>query len=130
MNSVTKIAPATPLPWQMGQQHSSGNGDHYNGNTIFPANADLSADSICQVYGVPINHSAERLQKLALAEPRFAHGYQNAAYIVHAANAYPKLVEALRQYVDLYADLPIGKSGCGRFWEQARALLRSLGEAE
>ena len=44
---------------------------------------------------------------------------QDAAYIAHAANAYPKLVEALREVI------------AGRYEadaSRARALLRELGE--
>ena len=48
------------------------------------------------------------------------------AYLVHAANAYPQLVEALRGMLPEYA--PITTDGFGR--ELARALLRELGEAE
>lgn len=47
---------------------------------------------------------------------------QNAAYAVHAANAYPKLVEALR----------LGRGAEDHLKRQAllRTLLRKLGEAE
>jgi len=54
---------------------------------------------------------------------------ENAAYIVHAANAYPKLVEALRNVEELLADLERGGAENPEF-EQVRALLRELGEAE
>ena len=58
-------------------------------------------------------------------------GTEDAAYIVHACNAYPQLVAALRYCADNVAgcveerDIP---STVIR--DNARALLRSLGEAE
>lgn len=45
---------------------------------------------------------------------------QDAAYLVHAANAYPKLVEALR--------IAAEQMGHGPYGMEARALLRELGE--
>ena len=46
---------------------------------------------------------------------------QDAAYIVHAANAYPKLVEALKEAIAT-------TSPDSAFLESRVALLRSLGE--
>jgi hypothetical protein len=45
----------------------------------------------------------------------------SAAYIAHAANAYPKLVEALREELFNFGDRV-------KAHERHRALLRSLGE--
>ncbi len=47
---------------------------------------------------------------------------QDAAYIAHACNAYPRLVEALR---GMDPSAPLGNE---LTWEKARALLRELGE--
>ena len=56
---------------------------------------------------------------------------QYAAYIVHACNAYPKLVEALRAYVDRINDNHFAKPYVPEDdRRKARALLRELGEAE
>jgi hypothetical protein len=57
----------------------------------------------------------------------------DAAYIVHAANAYPKLVEALRETLRdrlTQANLHQLPPGIRARLEAARALLRELGEAE
>jgi hypothetical protein len=56
---------------------------------------------------------------------------QDAAYIVHAANAYPKLVEALRHAIkeaDGYCDDEHGHPA--NTLDAERALLRELGESE
>lgn len=58
---------------------------------------------------------------------------KDAAYIVHAANAYPKLVEALRETLRdrlTQANLHQLPPGIRARLESARALLRELGEAE
>ena len=58
----------------------------------------------------------------------FASAPMNTDYLVHAANAYPKLVEALH---DVLQWANIGVSECdqgGDDTEAAEALLRSLGE--
>lgn len=48
---------------------------------------------------------------------------QDAAYIVHASNAYPKLVEALRFVITHHAPTnPLNPT------DNARAILRGLGE--
>ena len=53
----------------------------------------------------------------------------DAAYIVHAANAYPKLVEALRGIVE-QVECMNAQGAFGADYDTARALLRELGEAE
>jgi hypothetical protein len=53
---------------------------------------------------------------------------QDAAYIAHAANAYPKLVKALRQAIEDLAFPNQGPSGAAPAMERISALLRSLGE--
>ena len=64
--------------------------------------------------------------------------YDDADYLVHAANAYPKLVEALRN--EMLALVRMQAEGSSRLldWkdgtrysaDRMRALLRELGEAE
>lgn len=49
---------------------------------------------------------------------------ENAAYIAHAANAYPRLVEALREQLQAYE----GDFGPQHISTRHRALLRELGE--
>ena len=53
----------------------------------------------------------------------------DAAYIVHAANSYPRLVEALDAILNLDAK-PMDHSLKEKIVLDARALLRSLGESE
>ena len=86
--AFNSILPATPLPWKI-----SGIGYLGNGDTVVAA--------------------TEWTPKQYEAFPLKA---DDATYIVHACNAYPKLVEALRMYVH-------GDAGC-----DGAALLRSLGE--
>ena len=62
-----------------------------------------------------------------IPEPNFAR--QDAAYIVHAANAYPKLIEALRVSLRV-SSLPFDHADKRANPERLRALLRELGEAE
>lgn len=84
----TKRKPATPLPWRSEER----------GATIH-RQVVVSKGLVCQV-------------------ARRAGQVENAAYIAHAANAYPKLVVALREIAD-GRDLPM---------HEARELLRNLGE--
>jgi hypothetical protein len=97
---MTKHTPATPLPW-------------ISADCYVEAKAALAGRGIAGV-GV-------------IAETRNEDSPQaddaNASYIAHAANAYPKLVEALRAV--------LAKDGHGLRTTgelPARALLRELGE--
>lgn len=60
----------------------------------------------------------------------------NAAYIAHAANAYPQLVAALRAALQMYApfqeqdDSEQGNDHGANFLNASNALLRSLGEID
>lgn len=55
----------------------------------------------------------------------------DAEYLTHAANAYPKLVEALRKIVNGFDRSERGNSPlAGLIADDARALLRELGELE
>lgn len=61
--------------------------------------------------------------------------HADTAYIVHAANAYPELVAALRESIQAYrlqairdsADIEV-RDGWAKLEENARALLAKLGE--
>ena len=94
MNAV-KHQPATPLPWHSNDRHV------YSGGTDKTHDPDFA-----------VTHSTSGRWYRAVRKP------EDAAYIAHAANAYPKLVEALRDLT--------GESGDYR---AAEALLRELGEA-
>ena len=107
---TTKHVPATALPWHVGRPTTKA----VEGQKGIWANARGVAD----VYGYP----------------------ENAAYIVHAANAYPKLVEGMKkaqQRIEQLAEtantLSI-RAGLGRkihaddFTDFAVTLLRELGE--
>ncbi len=95
---MTKHTPATPLPWE----------------TLPAARSNL----------VHVETSTDHAPVCSLPKARA----DDAAYIAHAANAYPKLVEALR-------DAANGLDTTGQTTPQsnaarnnARALLRELGE--
>jgi len=92
-----KHTPATPLPWSQPSRY---------GNTMFELQRPV--DEHTTVQG-PI------LKNCTL---------QDAAYIAHAANAYPKLVEALREQLTAY----MGDFGPDHVATRHYALLRSLGE--
>ncbi len=98
-----KIKPATPLPWK--------------------ADRDAVKDS-----------GNNRVCRLSVEAVAFSEGgkRQNAAYIVHAANAYPQLVDALRYIARGYSGYlgnSEGHSGA-HCADKASEVLRSLGEAE
>lgn len=101
--------PATELPWKWG----------WNGDT-------------CAVWGAAIVLSGGELT---------AHGVKrgketNAAYIVHAANAYPRLVAALREaseqlkYAQRWAPTRATDGVIGLMCNDYADLLRELGELE
>ena len=64
-------------------------------------------------------------RKGAVALPQL----ENAAYIAHAANAYPQLVAALHTLLDTSVVPTYMQVEGAAASEQARALLRSLGES-
>jgi hypothetical protein len=100
---TAKHSPATSLPWKLKQDKAA----PYSG--------------IYTETGKQITHE------------NGATSDENAAYIVHAANAYPKLVEALRETLRdrlTQANLHQLPPGIRARLESARALLRELGEAE
>ena len=109
---TTKHVPATALPWEP-----------LRGKTGIFGNEE----SMRHAHGVnavePKNYGGSRVVQLDANNVR-----RDMEYIAHAANAYPKLVEALH---DVLQWANIGVSECdqgGDDTEAAEALLRSLGE--
>ena len=96
--TTTKHKPATPLPWTL---------------VSWDANKRTKIVEFAFRGDYPVN-----LRGLSTGPEQ-----RDAAYIAHAANAYPKLVEALRICAALvHSD---GEPVCG---QKVRALLRELGE--
>lgn len=99
--------PATPLPFASEHQDIS-----YTGAEGHFVTARNSEDLIADVWLLN-GLNAEQCK-------------QNAAYIAHAANAYPKLVRALEDAYDALVTYGYEKEDRG---VRALALLRELGEA-
>ena len=102
---MSNHTPATPLPWHLGLKQAE--------RIIYDAT------------GWAIANATVYHDKSDAAETK-----ANAAYIAHAANAYPRLIEALR---GLRANCPSPKKIKDDFSyilcrEQADKLLRELGE--
>jgi hypothetical protein len=98
---MTKHTPATPLPWQHGKDRSGR----------------------IRIFGPDGIECVRALWKcVKTKEQRDA----NRAYIAHAANAYPKLVEAARYLAAMVEDINERHAQQGRVMVQE--LLRSLGE--
>ena len=109
---TAKHSPATSLPWVTEKLRAP------NGGTYYRCGSESDSGPVVQVFGT-------------MSGAYDAHA--NAAYIVHAANAYPKLVEALRETLRdrlTQANLHQLPPGIRSRLESARALLRELGEAE
>ena len=90
--------PATPLPWEHDSDTPSRNGSPRA--MVFPVDDDIDNPTVVAGGIKP----------------------ENAAYLTHAANAYPKLVQALRPMIEGTAFITDAQV------ETARALLRELGE--
>jgi hypothetical protein len=89
-----KHEPETPLPWRVGDA----------GHTVFgPPNGNPSPQTVTMSKGVR---------------------KKDAAYIAHTANAYPKLVAALRRLAER---MPNDTEGA---YADGMKLLRDIGEAE
>jgi len=86
------MKPATPLPWE-----TAVNGEEPPQWDVCGAD---DGDMVADLMNMPKT------------------GEQDAAYIVHACNAYPELVAALKY-------MSTDREDC---WEKARALLARLGE--
>ena len=106
---MPKHAPATPLPWEVSPPE-------YEGGV--------------QICGVPLtSRTGPSIYSVDLGDCNGI-SERDGRYIAHAANAYPHLVEALRQlsasdYTGHGHVLPSRAQV-----DAARALLRDLGEAE
>ena len=102
------MKPATPLPWSQQGDHVVSYGHRLVG---------AIADSTQSVY-----------KPLRIGSDHWDAGMTDAAYIVHACNAYPRLVEALRGIfdADTRADMSLRQKQDAR--KAAGELLRELGE--
>ena len=110
---MTKHTPATPLPWNI-----CSNGKAAKNHAFGEANCPTV---VGEVYGrgYPIGRGSS------------PGSLRDAAYIAHAANAYPKLVEALRLiYTQTYtdADGPELRAQNESNHSRAATILRDLGE--
>jgi len=104
--STPKHTPATPLPWEQGP---SGLNERVMGSS----RSGYSRTHICNV-------------KSAMS-PNICSA--DAAYIAHAANAYPRLVAALQSALRQVDELTDYEPGVGEdYGSDYRALLRELGE--
>lgn len=100
---TVKHQPATPLPWHQGPIDG---GENANNECVFDKDGEIVADC------------GARATLDAMDWPECE---KNAAYIAHAAVAYPKLVEVLRE-LSLRNPFPVQALVDGE------ALLRELGE--
>lgn len=94
------MKPATPLPWNVPAKYPR----YVEGGSL---------QGVCKTYSASVGGGDS----------------QDASYIAHATNAYPKLVEALRELM-LRCDGPEGicKDGDNIQTHNAHGLLRELGE--
>ena len=118
--TTKKIEPSTPLPWHIGMREG------HNANMILSySGADQYNDPhVCSVSGIWINQPIDKV--------RDCEGFANAAYIVAACNAYPRLeaeradlVAALRSMI---AALEFNGIKADQYEKigKARALLRQI----
>ena len=103
---MTATKPATPLPWE-NTRRDDGKGN-WSTNDIGQA-VNLGGFIVARTIG----HGARQ--------------WDDSAYIVHAANAYPRLVEALRDALSALV-CEGHHEGVSRPVTDGRALLRELGE--
>ena len=107
---TTAHKPATPLPWALTRKPSSGGGQ----NEIEAAPGNILKNRL-----IAVNWS------YGDADDR------NAAYIAHACNSYPRLVEALRNLREAISNVSIPVDSFDALpTQEVDALLRELGEAE
>lgn len=122
--TAIKHVPATPLPW--------GCDDFANFKRSFECDPKRSRIEYATVYGNGGDEVARFCHEPGSGGVDAFDGFseRNANYIVHAANSYPQLVEALQATVHAY-DATGGPSGLleQAAAECARTLLRSLGES-
>lgn len=109
------IRPAAPLPWRAQEWTSHAASTVVIDDQQSPTGVSIVAE--CEAYD-----PTDRVR--------------DAAYIAHAANAYPKLIEALRALQQRMDGCQLGPVNGGRDEadaiaaeaEESRALLRELGE--
>lgn len=106
-----KHTPATPLPWE----YEATIGDM--SGWIAAARAEGGVAARPEPHKMKAISERKNATRVCVLDER---SQQDAAYIAHAANAYPKLVRALSELVAFSPNQPT----C----DAARALLRSLGE--
>lgn len=106
MTTTTPVRPASELPWFTDEQ-----------NTLLGVTIDLARIG---------RYGYKRVCFLPWKSKR---GKQNMAYIVHAANAYLKLVAAVRLYRESHNTcIAAEPQGLCNKCQVAEALLRQLGE--
>lgn len=93
------MKPATPLPWNVPAKYPR----YVEGGSL---------QGVCKTYSASIGGGDA----------------QDASYIAHAANAYPRLVGALKQMREEYARLPHSLGYTFTHLPKIDALLRELGE--
>ena len=108
MTTTSKIKPATPLPWNSSAPMAMDR-DMQRAITIAASNPIVGVAVMIEFGGPP------------------SKAFDDAAYIVHAANAYPRLVQALRSVHE--AEEGIGETDRPHF-VALRVLLRELGEEQ
>jgi hypothetical protein len=107
--------PATPLPW--------------NCHTEKEMRRELAAQQQIPVFSYAAKYDCEIAQFGIKTILPIDEQIKNAVYIAHAANSYPRLVEALRHLEQAYANKhsPQHRDAARN---EALSILRSLGESE
>ena len=131
MTPPSKIKPTATL-WPDASRSPSENADHLRAGMIRPATplpwrvaSNISDTRVAGADGIGVANTG------GVSPRREDHAEcgANAAYIVAAANAYPRLVEALKALVEaeeIYGDQE--SVALNEVWLPAAALLRDLGE--
>lgn len=109
---MTKQTPATPLPWH----------------------TQLGSESFYRIHERRLVTSGRGLEGTHISKMMHdERGEKDAAYIAHACNAYPKLVEVLRMVAPIIerfaGEAEPQNSVLDQRRDQLRALLRELGES-
>ena len=107
-----KNQPATPLPWKSSHPMNIDAEAHRTG--LIRVDGELRAVAQMNEFKLGVRTRAKR-------EP-----WQDAKYIAHAANAYPKLVEALQKIIAVPEVARMAKGTDAM--RVAHELLRELGE--
>lgn len=113
------VKPATPLPWEFDAEPGSLSGWIGQPDTEEREGTVVASP---EPHGRMAMSARKNATKVRVLDER---SKQDAAYIVHAANAYPKLVEALRTLIDADREGAL----CNDQFAAAIDTLRELGEA-